>query len=119
LRKKKPNREAVQLWQSSQGEPARQVPVLSQADMSRWIQQRLVTLTVLEALRCLDEGMVADVDDLDCAMCLSGWASHRGGPLGYAQQLGIDALAAQCDQLANAHGKRYAFPKTSVSIFAN
>ena len=87
-KKKKPNQDAVELWRTqSQGEPARPTPALSEADEFRWIQNRLVTLTVLEAVRCIKEGLVTDVDDLDCAMCLTNWATHRGGPIGYARQL--------------------------------
>jgi 3-hydroxyacyl-CoA dehydrogenase/enoyl-CoA hydratase/3-hydroxybutyryl-CoA epimerase len=105
-----PHADAVVLWQTqSQGEAPRQVPVLAEADALVWVQERLVTLTILEALRCLDEGVARDPDELDCALCLSGWASHRGGPIGYARDLGIEALTARCSRLAE-YGPRYAMP---------
>jgi 3-hydroxyacyl-CoA dehydrogenase len=110
-RKLKPHADAVKLWQTqSQGEPARPFPVLSEADAQALIQRRLVTLMILEALRCLDEGLVKDSDDLDCAMCLTGWATHRGGPIGHARQLGVEALAARCAELAQVFGERFAWP---------
>jgi len=119
LRKKKPNREAARLWQTqSQGETARPTPVLSEADRITWIQRRLVTLTLLEAIRCLEEGMVADADDLDCAMCLTGWASHRGGPIGHARQIGATALTARCEELTREYGPRYAFPTKGADILS-
>jgi len=107
-RKQKPFQGAINLWKiESQGEAARPVPALSEADVHAWIQHRLVTLMSLEAQRCLDEGVANSADDIDCAMCLTGWATHRGGPLGYARDLG-DAFAARCAEFAAQYGVRYA-----------
>ena len=117
VRKRGPHKDAATLWQTqSQGESIRPVPVLSEADMHVWIQNRLVTLMLLEAVRCLDEGPAKDADDLDCAMCLTGWATHRGGPIGYAQQLGADAVTARCLELAKQYGPRFA-PFASLTNF--
>jgi 3-hydroxyacyl-CoA dehydrogenase / enoyl-CoA hydratase / 3-hydroxybutyryl-CoA epimerase len=120
FRKRKPHRDAVQLWLTqSQGEAFRPVPSLSDADFQHWIQNRLVTLMVLEAIRCVDEGMVNDADDLDCALCLTGWASHRGGPIGYARSIGIEALSARCAELAREYGPRYEPPSTIANFLAS
>lgn len=109
FRKRNPCSDAQRLWQTeSQGEAAKPVPALSDADTLRWIQRRLVTLTVLEALRCVQEGWVKDADDLDCALCLTGWATHRGGPIGFARQLGVESLKAQCTELSQQYGLRFA-----------
>jgi len=118
LRKKKPNPEAVALWQTqSQGTTAKSVPVLSEADAHLWIQRRLVTLMLLEALRCLDEGVINDADDLDCAMCLTNWATHRGGPIGHARHLGVVALSERCDELTREYGPRFAFSADAARFF--
>jgi 3-hydroxyacyl-CoA dehydrogenase/enoyl-CoA hydratase/3-hydroxybutyryl-CoA epimerase len=107
--KPQPHRAAAQLWQTdSKGETAQPTPALSEADAHAWIQNRLVTLTMLEAVRCLDEDLAKDADDLDCALCLSGWATHRGGPLGHALQLGAEAVTARCNDLAAVYGPRFA-----------
>ncbi len=117
FRKTKPHRDAAHLWQTqSQGEAVRPVPSLSAADEGAWVQRRLVTLMLLEALRCLDEDLVNDADDLDCAMCLTGWATHRGGPIGHARQLGAEELAVRCTELARDHGPRFA-PFDSLAEF--
>ena len=109
LRKPKAHKKTVELWQTqSQGENARPVPVLSETDAYAWIQRRLVTLMVLEAVRCLEEGLVKDADDLDCAMCLTGWAMHRGGPIGYGRQLGVSTMTDICAELSREHGPRFA-----------
>ena len=63
---------------------------------------------MLEALSCVEEGLVKDTDDLDCAMCLTGWATHRGGPIGHARELGVETLTARCTQLAQQYGSRFA-----------
>ncbi len=108
-KKPKPHREAADLLRTqSQGEVARPVPTLSDRDAHRWIQDRLVTLMVLESVRCLDEGLLKDADDLDCALCLTGWATHQGGPIGYARQLGMQAFVRRCTDLAAQYGPRYA-----------
>jgi 3-hydroxyacyl-CoA dehydrogenase/enoyl-CoA hydratase/3-hydroxybutyryl-CoA epimerase len=107
----KPFRSAAQLWRtSSQGEAEGIVPILSEADMHAWIEHRLVTLMILEAVRCLDDGLAKDADDLDCAMCLTGWATHRGGPIGYGRELGVETVTAFCTELARIYGPRYSPP---------
>jgi 3-hydroxyacyl-CoA dehydrogenase/enoyl-CoA hydratase/3-hydroxybutyryl-CoA epimerase len=117
FRKRKPHRDAAQLWQTqSQGEAVRAAPALSEADGHAWIQKRLVTLMILEAVRCLEEGLVKDADDLDCALCLTGWASHRGGPIGHGRQLGVEAATARCVELARDYGPRFA-PVASLTNF--
>ena len=95
-------------------------PLLSEADALAWIQRRLVTLMILEAARCLHEGLAQNADDLDCAMCLTGWATHRGGPIGYARQLGQEALTAHCDELPRPeHGPRFTAPVAGLGDFLN
>jgi 3-hydroxyacyl-CoA dehydrogenase/enoyl-CoA hydratase/3-hydroxybutyryl-CoA epimerase len=93
--------------QSGEAGPAQPLPAMSHLDQNRHTQQRLVWLMVLEAARCLDEGIVPDADTLDYALSVSGWAPHRGGPLRYARQLGDAATRAQLDALATRHGERY------------
>jgi 3-hydroxyacyl-CoA dehydrogenase / enoyl-CoA hydratase / 3-hydroxybutyryl-CoA epimerase len=117
LRNKKANRDVVQLFQAqSQGESPVPVPVLSEAEAFRWIQERLVTLTILEAMRCLEDGTASDADDLDCAMCLTGWASHRGGPIGYARHLGVEALTTRCGDLVREYGARFTLPQETATL---
>jgi len=50
------------------------------------ITERLVSLMVDEARRCLDEGVAASADDVDLAMVMgTGFAPFRGGPLAHAE----------------------------------
>jgi 3-hydroxyacyl-CoA dehydrogenase/enoyl-CoA hydratase/3-hydroxybutyryl-CoA epimerase len=65
------------------------MPAMSVADQLRYFQDRIVLLMVNEAFRCLEEGRVRNGDDLDLAMMLTEWAPHRGGPIRYAEQVGL------------------------------
>jgi 3-hydroxyacyl-CoA dehydrogenase/enoyl-CoA hydratase/3-hydroxybutyryl-CoA epimerase len=116
-RKPKPYAAAVQLWRTqSHGEAEGPTPALSEADSLALIQSRLVMLMVLEAIRCLDEGLANDADDLDCAMCLTGWATHRGGPIGYGRSVGVEEVTRLCTELASVYGARFG-PVASLTKF--
>ena len=97
----------------SKSPPRVRSPFCPKADTLLWIQDRLVTLTVLEALLCLDEGVIKEPDDLDCAMCLSGWATHRGGPVGYVRQIGREVMVARCNYLTNLYGADFVFTEAA------
>jgi 3-hydroxyacyl-CoA dehydrogenase/enoyl-CoA hydratase/3-hydroxybutyryl-CoA epimerase len=72
------------------------------------LTQRLVLLMVNEAAACLSEGIVADAQTIDTAMVFgTGWAPHRGGPLHYADTLGIGTVVRQLDELKAKHGPRF------------
>src|SRR5262249_50631653 len=48
-------------------------------------------------------------ETIDLAMVLgTGWAPHRGGPLRYADDRGLAAVAEALAALAQRHGKRFA-----------
>lgn len=64
------------------------------------IQQRLASLMVNEAARCLEEGVVASPEDADYGMILgTGFAPYRGGPLRFAEHFGIKKLVEVMDAL--------------------
>jgi 3-hydroxyacyl-CoA dehydrogenase/enoyl-CoA hydratase/3-hydroxybutyryl-CoA epimerase/enoyl-CoA isomerase len=74
------------------------------------IVERMMLALVLEAIRCLEEGVVASAAGLDMAMLLGvGFPAYLGGPLQYADWLGLPQLLARCDALA-AQGPLYAAP---------
>ena len=71
-------------------------------------RERMVLLMVNEAALALGEGLVADADTLDVALVFgSGWASHRGGPLHYADQRGPGEVVEALATLAERHGPRF------------
>jgi len=59
------------------------------------LQERLVLLMINEAARCLEEKVVASMDDVDFGMVMgTGFAPFRGGPLRYADSLGAAKIVA-------------------------
>ncbi len=64
------------------------------------ITQRLVSLMVNEAARCVEEGVVASPEDADYGMILgTGFAPYRGGPLRFAEHFGLKKLVDVMDAL--------------------
>jgi 3-hydroxyacyl-CoA dehydrogenase/enoyl-CoA hydratase/3-hydroxybutyryl-CoA epimerase len=73
------------------------------------IRLRLFAAEAREALRRLEEGIVASADDADAASILGlGYPNQTGGVLRAAEDFGLDALVGLCDRLAEAHGDRFA-----------
>ncbi|HEV7928135.1 MAG TPA: 3-hydroxyacyl-CoA dehydrogenase NAD-binding domain-containing protein [Verrucomicrobiae bacterium] len=74
------------------------------------LQERMVLLMINETARCLEEQVVTEPEDVDFAMIMgTGFAPFRGGPLRYADSVGIASLVAKMDRLA-ASGSPYFAP---------
>jgi 3-hydroxyacyl-CoA dehydrogenase/enoyl-CoA hydratase/3-hydroxybutyryl-CoA epimerase len=72
------------------------------------LQERLVYPMVNEAARALDEGIVTGPEWVDLAMVLgTGFAPFRGGPLRYADRVGLPAIVTRLRDLARRHGSRF------------
>jgi 3-hydroxyacyl-CoA dehydrogenase / enoyl-CoA hydratase / 3-hydroxybutyryl-CoA epimerase len=80
----------------------------SRADQFSMIQERLVGLMVNESARCLEEKLVDSAETVDLALVLgAGWAPHRGGPLRFSQDHGIEKIIQSLTALAQIYGPRY------------
>ncbi len=65
------------------------------------IVERLMLPMVMEAVRALEEGVVATPAELDMALLLGlGFPAHAGGALKYADWLGLPHVVARGDALA-------------------
>lgn len=63
---------------------------------------------VNEAAMVFGEGLAETAELIDLAMVLgTGWAPHRGGPLRYADERGLTAVAEALESLAGRHGRRF------------
>ena len=72
------------------------------------IVKRLIYLMVNEASRCLEEGLVRDVSDIDVGMIFgTGFAPFRGGLLRYADSVGPEAIVSELEILAKNLGPRF------------
>jgi 3-hydroxyacyl-CoA dehydrogenase/enoyl-CoA hydratase/3-hydroxybutyryl-CoA epimerase len=82
----------------------------TQPDLTE-VQHRLLFAQVLEAVRALQEGVLEDIREGDVGAILGwGFAPWSGGPFGWLDMLGTPYAAKRCDQLAAAHGDRFACP---------
>lgn len=83
-------------------------PVTAKATVPNDLQDRLILSMVNESMAVLREQVVADADLLDAAVIFgTGFAPFRGGPLKYAESVGIPRLVAKLQQLSNAHGAHF------------
>jgi 3-hydroxyacyl-CoA dehydrogenase len=73
------------------------------------LKLRLLVAEAREALRCLEEGVIASADDADTASVLGlGFSKRVGGVLRWVEGFGLKPFVAACDSLATAHGPRFA-----------
>ncbi|HEY5811196.1 MAG TPA: 3-hydroxyacyl-CoA dehydrogenase NAD-binding domain-containing protein, partial [Terrimicrobiaceae bacterium] len=73
------------------------------------LRERMVLLMINEAARCLDERIVEDPKDVDFAMIMgTGFAPFRGGPLRYADTVGLGTITETLQRLTNAGESRFA-----------
>lgn len=76
------------------------------------VRRRLFNVQSLEAVRCLDDAILADPIDGDVAAVLGwGYPSHLGGPFAYIDRLGAAGFVQQCDALAERFGARFTPPE--------
>lgn len=62
------------------------------------IIERLMLPMVIEAALCLEEGVAGSPHEIDLAMVLGlGFPRHAGGPLKYADWLGLRHVVARCE----------------------
>ena len=70
------------------------------------IALRLVLLMVNEAARCVEDGVVESPEDADYGMILgTGFAPVRGGPLRFAEHLGVGKVCEGLERLAQTEEK--------------
>jgi 3-hydroxyacyl-CoA dehydrogenase / enoyl-CoA hydratase / 3-hydroxybutyryl-CoA epimerase len=75
---------------------------LNENDLAR----RLVLLMVNEAARCVEEKIVDSPEDADYGMMLgTGFAPFRGGPLRFAEHLGLKKVVEELQRLSETEEK--------------
>jgi len=70
------------------------------------LTHRLIFLMVNEAALCVEEGVVDSAEDSDYGMILgTGFAPFRGGPLRFAEHLGLRKVFEELERLAQTEQK--------------
>jgi 3-hydroxyacyl-CoA dehydrogenase/enoyl-CoA hydratase/3-hydroxybutyryl-CoA epimerase len=68
------------------------------------IAERMVFPIINEAARCLEEGIVDNAEQVDLAMVFgTGFAPFRGGPLRYADKIGVEYIVETLDRWSEKH----------------
>lgn len=99
---KGPKQVNAQVYDLLQVLPVRLVPLSAMAERCQW-------LLLNEAVRCLDEGVIASPADGDLAAIYGlGYPPFTGGPFWQMQQLGLDEVVRQLRRLEQAYGPRFA-----------
>lgn len=81
---------------------------ISKSIPSETIQKRLTYVMINEAARCVEEGLVRDVADVDIGMIFgTGFAPFRGGLLKYADRVGPEAVVSELEVLSRTFGARF------------
>jgi 3-hydroxyacyl-CoA dehydrogenase/enoyl-CoA hydratase/3-hydroxybutyryl-CoA epimerase len=72
------------------------------------VRQRLLYIQSLEAVTCLEEGIVSDVGEADVGAVLGfGFPSYTGGVFSLIDSVGVRRFVTQCEVLAQRHGERF------------
>jgi len=75
------------------------------------IVRRCILALINEGARVLEEGIAASPADIDVIWCNGyGFPRHRGGPLFYADTLGVGAVVEAILRFAKEQGERYWTP---------
>jgi 3-hydroxyacyl-CoA dehydrogenase/enoyl-CoA hydratase/3-hydroxybutyryl-CoA epimerase len=72
------------------------------------VKQRLLFRQSLEAVRCLEEGVITDVVDGDVGSTLGiGFPVHTGGVFTLIDTVGVARFVEICDRFADVYGERW------------
>lgn len=73
------------------------------------LRTRMVMLMINEAARCVEESLVMEPADVDFGMIMgTGFAPFLGGPLRFADYLGVERVTDEMKRLALKAGERFA-----------
>jgi 3-hydroxyacyl-CoA dehydrogenase / enoyl-CoA hydratase / 3-hydroxybutyryl-CoA epimerase len=86
-------------------------PLADEQPDLRDVQDRLMFVQVLEAVRALEEGVLEDIREGDVGAILGwGFAPWSGGPFSWLDIIGAPYAAERCDQLQAKFGDRFECP---------
>ncbi|CAH0993076.1 Fatty acid oxidation complex subunit alpha [Sinobacterium norvegicum] len=102
-----PQGENKRLWPELSNIQPQQTQDISYQD----IQDRLLYCQSLEAIRCLEEGVLRSVEDCNIGSILGlGFPRYTGGHLQFVNSVGVRKFAERAQDLANRFGDRFTPP---------
>jgi 3-hydroxyacyl-CoA dehydrogenase/enoyl-CoA hydratase/3-hydroxybutyryl-CoA epimerase len=105
-----PDRKPTGLWPELARRYARNRPTPDAAEQAL-LERRFLHIQALEAVRCMEEGVVMAADDADVGSIFGwGFAPWTGGVLSYIDGIGVARFLAECEALAAALGPRFEPP---------
>lgn len=97
-----------QLW----SELTKHYPLAKEQPDVEFLKYRLLFIQSLEAVKCIEENIIADPVDADLGSILGlGFPAFTGGVISYLQQLGYAKSLEICEELQKRWGKRFNAPK--------
>jgi 3-hydroxyacyl-CoA dehydrogenase / enoyl-CoA hydratase / 3-hydroxybutyryl-CoA epimerase len=79
--------------------------------------ERLTMICAMEAIRCLEEGVLADPDDGDIGAVFGfGYPPLRGGPFRHVDALGTAVVLGRIQHLRERYGDAYVAPDLLVEL---
>ena len=84
------------------------------------VKNRLLLTQIVEAIQCLEDGVLNDVREGDVA-AIYGWgfAPWSGGPFRWVDNTGVDQAISLCETYSKRFGKRFTAPKILYKLQAN
>ncbi|WP_027000545.1 3-hydroxyacyl-CoA dehydrogenase NAD-binding domain-containing protein [Eisenibacter elegans] len=83
-------------------------PVKAEQPSLEYVKRRILHRQAIEAVRCLEEGVVRNPTDADVGSILAwGFAPYTGGVLSYIDMVGVAQFVKECDELADQCGERF------------
>ncbi len=81
------------------------------------ILQRLLYPVVNEGAKIVEEAIALRPSDVDMALIMGyGWPTHKGGPMQWADHVGLDVIVAKLREFEAAYGARFAPAKLLVDM---
>lgn len=104
-RQRSPNAEALQMIEQVSAE----LGIARRAVSDDEIIARLLHPLVNEGAKALEDGIASRASDIDIVFVNGyGFPAYRGGPMYWAQQIGLDQVLATAERMEAAHGPRWA-----------
>ena len=106
------------LWHGLEALAVHSPPEMSDEEQLNMAADRLMLVQALEAVRCLDEGVLRSKADGEIGAIFGlGFAPNTGGPFAWLDRFGVASAVTILDQLTQKFGERYA-PSKSLRAMA-